>query len=367
MSELALESLDSTITRLGVVLRPSGDPSEAEGVLNPAAARTRDGRLLLYPRAVARGNVSRIAICEATGSPNEPEFAPRGFALEPAAPYEMRTAPGGYGCEDPRVTFIAALDLYVMAYTAFGPGGPRIAFALSPDGFTWERLGLADFSAPGLPAGDDKDAVFFPEPVLSPKGVPSLAFYHRPMLHISALDGCAAVTFILDMPPEQRECTRIAYVPLEPALRDKRNLLTVAESALVLEPTGAWGTVKTGGGTPPVRIDEGWLSFFHGVDGRLDETGRCTGMRYSAGIVIHDAQHPHLVRYRSPAPVLAPETSDELRGIVNDVVFPTALDVPPGAPPRTYDLYYGMADARVGRARVEIGESVVAAAEESAA
>jgi hypothetical protein len=53
-----------------------------------------------------------------------------------------------------------------------------------------------------------------------------------------------------------------------------------------------------------------------------------TGMRYSAGIVIHDAQHPHIVRYRSPAPVLAPETGDELRGIVNDVVFPTAIDVP---------------------------------------
>jgi predicted GH43/DUF377 family glycosyl hydrolase len=367
MSELALESLDSTVTRLGCVLQPSRDPSEAEGVLNPAAARTRDGRLVLYPRAVAHGNVSRVAIFEATGSPSEPEFTPRGFALEPEAPYELRTAPGGYGCEDPRVTFIAALDQYVMAYTAFGPGGPRIAFALSPDGFAWERLGLADFSAPGLPSGDDKDAAFFPEPVLSPKGVPSLAFYHRPMLHVSAIDGFAAVTFILDLPPEQRECTRIAYVPLEPVLRDKRNLLVVAESALVLAPGDTWGTVKNGGGTPPVRIAEGWLSIFHGVDGRFDENGRCVGMRYSAGIVIHDAQHPHLVRYRSPAPVLAPETSDERRGVVNDVVFPTALDVRPDAPARTYDLYYGMADVRVGHARVEIGASAVAEAEESAA
>ena len=110
------------------------------------------------------------------------------------------------------------------------------------------------------------------------------------MLHISAIDGFAAVTFILDLPPEQRECTRIAYVPLEPVLRDKRNLLSVAESVLVLAPGEAWGKVKNGGGTPPVRIAEGWLSIFHGVDGRFDENGRCVGMRYSGGIVVHDAQ-----------------------------------------------------------------------------
>ncbi len=81
------------------------------------------------------------------------------------ARYEKRTGPGGYGCEDPRVTFIAALDSYAMAYTAFGPDGPRVAFALSRDGYAWERVGLADFSGPGLPGGDDKDGAFFPEPV----------------------------------------------------------------------------------------------------------------------------------------------------------------------------------------------------------
>jgi predicted GH43/DUF377 family glycosyl hydrolase len=366
MEERALESIDSRVTRLGVVLRPNGEPAEAEGVLNPASARSRDGKLLLYPRAVSKGNVSRIGLAEAQGSPDAPEFARHGFALEPQEPYEIRNAPGGYGCEDPRVTFVPALDRYVMAYTAYGPGGPRIALALSRDGYDWQRLGLVDFSAPGLPAGDDKDAAFFPEPVLSPKGVPSFAFYHRPMLHVSALDGLAAVRFILDLAPEQRECTRIAYVPLEPALRDPHNLLVVAESAIVLPP-GAWGAVKTGGGTPPVRIAEGWMSLYHGVDGRFDESGRCIGMKYSAGVVIHDAQQPHIVRYRSPAPVLAPETADEMRGIVNEVVFPTAIDVRPSAPARTYDVYYGMADARIGRVQLELGESVSAIAEESAA
>jgi predicted GH43/DUF377 family glycosyl hydrolase len=355
--EADLASLETHITRLGVVLEPSGEAAELEGVLNPASARTRDGTLLLYPRAVGKGNTSSISIVEATGSADSPTFARVGIALEPSESYELRDAPGGHGCEDPRVTFVPLLDAYVMAYTAFGPLGPRIALALSQDARTWERLGLVDFSASGLPRGDDKDGVFFPEPVLSPSGVPSFAFYHRPMRHVVAVDVCAAVPLILERPPHERESTRVAYVPLAPARKDRTNLLKVAESALVLEPGHDWGAIKNGGGTPPLRIEEGWLSFFHGVDAQYDADGHCVGMRYSAGIVIHDYGRPHIVRYRSPRPVFVPETADERRGMVNNVVFPTAIDVPPGSPARVFDVYYGMADSRIGRIRVGLGES----------
>jgi predicted GH43/DUF377 family glycosyl hydrolase len=358
MQPRTLASLETHVTRLGIALEPDGSAAEIEGVLNPASTRSRDGALLLYPRTVARGNVSRVGLYEARGSNGTPAFASLGFALEPREPSEIRSAPGGYGCEDPRVTFVPALDVYVMAYTAFGPSGPRIALALSDDGYSWERLGLVDFSAPGLPRGDDKDAAFFPEPVISPAGVPSFAFYHRPMLHVSAVDGRGAVPIILAMPRDARECTRIAYVPYDAVMRDRRNLLKVAESALVLEAGETWGRIKNGGGTPPVRIDEGWLSFFHGVDANYDADGTCTGLRYSAGIVIHDRERPHHVLYRSPTPELAPETPDELRGMVNNVVFPTAIDVRPGAAARDYDVYYGMADSRIGLARVRLGESV---------
>ncbi|GAC1496397.1 MAG: hypothetical protein NVS1B2_16680 [Vulcanimicrobiaceae bacterium] len=364
-----LASLETHVTRLGVALEPSGDATEVEGVLNPASARSREGKLLLYPRTVAKGNTSRIGLVEASGPPDRPSFRRLGFALEPQAPYEVRAERGGLGCEDPRVTFVPALDAYVMCYTAYGPQGPRIALALSDDGYRWTRLGLVDFSAPGLPNGDDKDAAFFPEPVISPRGVPSFAMYHRPMLHVSAVDGCAAIPIILDMPARDRESTRIAYIPLEDALCDRANLLRVAESALVLEPAHDWGRIKNGGGTPPVRIDEGWLSFFHGVDGQYDNVGKCSGMRYCAGIVIHDVERPHLVRYRSPQPVFSPETVEERRGMVHNVVFPTAIDVRPGAGPREFDVYYGMADSRIGRIAVALGESTTMSAseEESAA
>ena len=52
------------LQRLGQVMEPEpGNPLEAEGVLNPAAARGPDGELYLFQRLVAAGNCSRIGTC----------------------------------------------------------------------------------------------------------------------------------------------------------------------------------------------------------------------------------------------------------------------------------------------------------------
>ena len=321
-------------------------------MLNPASARTREGTLLLYPRAVAKGNISRVSRVRVTQSESTFMTDREGFALEPQAEYERRPSPG-YGCEDPRVTFVPLLDRYVMAYTAFGPKGPRIAIALSRDGYAWERLGLMRFEQPGMIDGDDKDAAFFPEPVISPRGVRALAFYHRPMLHLSAVDGRAAIPLIERLPYEDRESIRIGYVPLEPALRDPQALLDVAESVIVLSPDAQWGPIKVGAGTPPVRIEEGWFSLFHAVD-LIDNSGTKPKFRYNAGIVIHDYERPDRILYRSPAPVLTPETQYERKGVVDNVVFPTAIDDRADLGSRTFDVYYGMADYAIGAARLTL-------------
>jgi predicted GH43/DUF377 family glycosyl hydrolase len=351
----ALAQFDATVQRKGIVLQPDGDPNEIEGVLNPACVRVRDGELLLYPRCVAAGNVSRIGIAHGHAADDRVAFQRLGYALEPSAPYELRTVPGGMGCEDPRVTFVPVLDRFVMAYTAFGPDGPRVVIALSDDGYLWKRLGPVDFAAHGLPCGDDKDGVFFPEPVISPAGVRSLAFYHRPMKKITATNGQAAVPLLLAMPPAERESTCIAYVPLAAVLADIEQLLRPVESTIVLAPDGAWGRLKTGAGTPPVRIAEGWFSLYHAVDA-VEVAPDRYAMTYSAGIVIHDIEQPHIVRYRSNAPILAPESAEELHGVVNNVVFPTGIDV---IADRVFDIYYGAADAKIARARIELAPPIV--------
>src|ERR1700733_13734037 len=112
---------DFQLHRLGQIMEPEpGNPLEAEGVLNPAAVRGRDGQLYLFPRLTARGNYSRIGIArvrfDAAGDPTGVERL--GIALEPEADYERRPDGGG-GCEDPRITFIEPLQRYIMTYTAF--------------------------------------------------------------------------------------------------------------------------------------------------------------------------------------------------------------------------------------------------------
>ncbi len=343
--------------RLGLVLQPNGSVAEAGGTCNPASARTAGGDLLLYPRYVEEGNISRIGRVRVVQNDGGFECERLGFALEPQAPYELRSHPG-YGCEDPRVTHVEALKCFVMTYTAFGPDGPRIALAVSGDARSWERLGPVSFAGSAGVIGDDKDAAFFPEPVLSPHGRRCLAFYHRPMLHLSSVDGKAALPMIERMPLEDRESIRIAYVPLAPALQDRRKLCDVSESCQVLSPIEAWGSIKIGAGTPPVRIaldgTEGWLSFFHGVD-KAGTSSRKPKLRYSAGIVIHDLERPDCILYRSPKPVIVPEAKEERKGVVNDVVFPSAIDCRDDLGERVYDVYYGMADYAIGAARVTIG------------
>lgn len=155
------------VERVGTIMEPmAGEASEAWGVLNPAVARGRDGQTYLFARVVAEGNFSRIrtarVLMDHTGKPVGVERM--GFALEPSEPYELRSPSGG-GCEDPRITFVAEIDLYVMAYTAYGDAGPRVALAISSDLQDWKRLGLVDFAPEDgivLNEIDNKDAFFFP-------------------------------------------------------------------------------------------------------------------------------------------------------------------------------------------------------------
>jgi beta-1,2-mannobiose phosphorylase / 1,2-beta-oligomannan phosphorylase len=348
MTQCDLDTLETQATRHGTILEPANSAAEAGGILNPAAVRTRQGALLLYPRLVATGNISRIGIVRVLERGDSRSYVRTGYALEPEREYELRAGDEGYGCEDPRVTFIAALDLFVMAYTAFGPRGPRIALALSKDGLAWERLGMVQFHNAGLPDENDKDAAFFPAPVTSPYGILSLAFYHRPM------------------PAKGAQSIRIAYVPLEAALRDARNLLHVQESCIVLKPGGGWGAVKVGAGTPPILTGRGWLSVYHGVDASDDSiTG--ARRRYAAGILIHDAKRPHIIRYRSHAPFIVPETEAERRGVVNNVVFPTGIDHRPKAPVDEFDVYYGMGDERIGLVTLSLDVSRMSALHSDAA
>ena len=335
--------------RSGIVLKPSAAGSRL-GTLNPACTRLRAGTLQLYPRMVAPGNISRVGSFKASEeSSGKLHLEFEGFALEPDTPYEFRSEPGGYGCEDPRVTFVAAIDRYVMAYVAFGPRGPEVAVAVSDDALHWQRLGLMQFSGSDE-RFSDKDAAFFPEPVISPDGVQSLAFYHRPTLQLSVPDSKAALAVIEALPPSERECISVGYVPLDAVKADINALCTVAETCRLALPPANWGAIKVGAGAPPVRIAQGWLSVIHGVD-ELPHPDGASLLRYCAGVLIHDATNIERILYRSPEPLFVPQVGAELHGTVGHVVFPTGIDQRAEG---EYDIYYGMADYDIGRGRLTI-------------
>ena len=359
IAEPDITSAPFQLQRLRVVMEPEpGNPMEVEGVLNPASARGRDGQLYLFPRLVARGNYSRIGIArvrfDEIGDPVGVERL--GIALEPEADYELR--PDGGGCEDPRITFIEPLQRYVMTYTALSSRGPRIALAMSEDLFHWERLGLAIFIPyEGVDFNEvaNKDALLFPVAVSDPNGQPAMALIHRPLFPGTGPDEKLHCRFprVVDI---LRESIWISYHSLVHEVCEKHHHLCHFDSHRRLAtPVAAWEQLKIGGGTPPILTPQGWLFLYHGVceaSKNPDSAGR---LIYSAGLLVLDEKHPHLIRYRSPEPVLTPELRKEREGIVPNVVFPTAIDRRDdlGLPGR-FDVYYGMADNRIGVARLDL-------------
>jgi predicted GH43/DUF377 family glycosyl hydrolase len=310
---------------------------------------------------VAAGNYSRVGmarvIFDAAGRPVDVERL--GFALEPAAPYELRGSGQG-GCEDPRITFIPALDLYVMTYTGYGPSGARVAIAISSDLFTWERLGLVEFGeyqGVDLDELDNKDAFFFPEPVIAPDGALSLALMHRPMT--GADHQWSVKTDLAELPPS----IWVSYVPLADVARDLTSMLRLRQHRVVLTSSHPWEHVKVGGGPPPILVGDQWLLFHHGIR-NLAKPGEGRKLQYAAGAFLVDRCDVTQVLWRSPEPLMVPETKEELSGVVNNVVFPTGVDL---VEPNAIDLYYGMADAHIGVARVWLREGAMTRSELEAA
>jgi predicted GH43/DUF377 family glycosyl hydrolase len=343
--------------RLRVLMEPqTGNSQEAFGVLNPAAARGPDGSLYLFPRLVSKGNYSRIGVARVLfDSAGEPTGVERlGVALEPQADYELRPDGGG-GCEDPRVTYVEPLHCYIMTYTAFSPIGPRIALASSTDLLTWRRMGLATFapySGIDFVHVDNKDASLFPIAVPNHVGKMQLAILHRPLFVGTRPEETARrrAGRIVDL---EHESIWISYCPIKSDCPDTPCLGLFNSHHRLATPVSPWEKLKIGGGAPPILTRHGWLIIYHGVSDLLE--AQPPSLCYSAGVMVLSKEHPLRIRYRSREPVLAPSLPKEREGMISNVVFPTGIDRRDdlGLPSRI-DVYYGMADSRIGVARLDI-------------
>ena len=373
------------LQRLGLMMEPEpGNPQEIEGVLNPAAVRGPDGNLYLFPRLVAQGNYSRIGIARVrfNDADNPCGVQRLGIALEPTADYE-RLPNGRGGCEDPRITFVEPLNRYIMAYAALSSIGPRIALAESVDLFHWKRLGLATFAPyDGIDFVhvDNKDASLFPVAIPNHAGKSQMAMLHRPLFPGTRPEetACQPASREVDL---KHESIWISYCPMaiegpesqqsEPPLNDERqkacpiaftnpelqHLGLFNSHHRLATPVSSWERLKIGCGTPPILTRHGWLILYHGVCDIAKPGNAGYQLCYSAGVMVLSKEHPRVIRYRSAAPVLTPVLPQERDGTVANVVFPTGIDRRDdlGMPDR-YDVYYGMADNRIGVARLDVPE-----------
>jgi predicted GH43/DUF377 family glycosyl hydrolase len=249
-----------------------------------------------------------------------------------------------------------------MTYTALSDRGPRIALAMSRDLSRWERLGPVQFECyrEEVDFGDvpNKDALLFPAAAPSPTGEPSIVLLHRPLFPDSAPEDRSTRT-VPSGPDAHRESLWLSYVALARCQDDLRQLALLGQHHRLATPVEAWERVKLGGGAPPLLTPHGWLLLYHGVSGEPGGEGRPRRLSYSAGALVLDEHDPRIIRYRSRRPVLSPQTPEELEGVVANVVFPTATDRRDdlGKPDRI-DVYYGMADNRIGAARLRVPRSL---------
>lgn len=336
----------------------AGNPNEVEGVLNPAAIRAHDGQLYLFPRLVARGNYSRIGIARVLfDSAGDPMGVERmGVALEPEADYEL--SGNGGGCEDPRIAYVEPLQHYVMTYTALSSRGPRIAIAISDDLFHWRRIGLATFhpyKGIAFDGVDDKDASVFSTLIPGPFGQLAIALVHRPLFPGTRPEEkvCQSMSRSRDL---HRESIWISYCRVS-AKGEEHHLREFVAHHRLASPEARWERLKIGGGAPPIMCRHGWLILYHGVHDIPQPSLTTRKMCYSAGAMVLSKEHPNRIIYRSPEPVLVPKGPLERHGTVDDVVFPTGIDRRDdlGAPDR-FDIYYGMADDRIGVAKLDVPE-----------
>ena len=288
------------------ILTAANWPYPAHTVFNPGATRLADGTTLLLCRVEDRRGHSHLCAARSRNGID-------GWVIDPSP--TLRADPEGHpdelwGIEDPRITFVAELGKYVIAYTAFSRGGPGVALALTEDFRSFERYGL-------IMQPDDKDAALLPRRIDG-----SFALVHRPVT-----DSGAHV-----------------WISYSPDLRNWGN-----HKLMLPARKGAWWDANKVGLSPPlIETAEGWLMIYHGV------RHTAAGCLYRIGLALFDLEQPERCLSRGDAWVFGPDEHYEREGDVGNVVFPCGVTV--GDDGDTLHVYYGAADTSVALATASLSE-----------
>jgi predicted GH43/DUF377 family glycosyl hydrolase len=305
------------------LLMPSNARSwEAMAAFNPCVVRDAGKYHVVYRAqslaSTLNGQPFSLSTIGYARSDDGVRFCGRRQIIKPEFPWEQ------FGCEDPRITKLG--DKFYIFYTClsvhpFEASGIRVGVAITRDFEHFEKQPVTPFNA--------KAMALFPERIGG-----KLA---------------AILTVHTDMPP-----AKVAI-----ALFDQEDQLWSSEfwegwyreldSHVVGLLRSAADQVEVG--APPLKTASGWLlvhcyvrDYFH--------SQRSFGIEAA----MLELEHPQRVRSRTSALLLVPEREYELKGDVDNVVFPS------GALIEDNDLvvYYGAADTTCCEARGKLDEVLAA-------
>lgn len=201
---------------------------------------------------------------------------------------------------------------------------------------------------------DNKDASLFPVSIPNHSGKMQLAIIHRPLFPGTRPEetACQPASRLVDL---DHESIWISYCPMALESLEPNHLGLFNSHHRLATPVSPWERLKIGGGTPPILTRHGWLIVYHGVADMAEASNDGHDLCYSVGVMVLSKEHPRVIRYRSTEPVLPPTLSQERRGTVPNVVFPTGIDrLDDLCLFDRFDVYYGMADNRIGVACLDM-------------
>jgi predicted GH43/DUF377 family glycosyl hydrolase len=286
---------------------------ENTAVYNGSLIKKGKNYLMVY-RAFG-SNLSTIGLAKSRNGFN---FTKRIQILTPEYPWEK------HGLEDPRITEIDGK--YYIFYTAIsadppGPDSIKIALAITTDFITFEKHLITPFNA--------KAMALFPKKINGKYA--------------------AILTANTDLPPSRNA---IAYFDnikdlwnqdfwqkwYQDLIKNEINFRRITSDHTEI-------------GAVPIETDEGWLLIYSHIQNYFNGSFGTFGIE----AILLDKENPQKIIGRTDDPILVPQETYELEGMVPNIVFPSGALVQDGE----LFIYYGAADNYVALATTNLHDLLI--------
>ncbi|MBW1851375.1 MAG: glycoside hydrolase family 130 protein [Deltaproteobacteria bacterium] len=288
---LLLRVAESCIPEPGKVRVPGygffqgrGIPEIMEFDENDPDLSLRDTRGVVYRGKEYLSSISHLRLARSIDGIN--------FTVEPT-PFICPSSPDEeYGTEDARIVCIGGI--FYINYTVVSTDSWCTALATTTDFKTYKRTGIIFHP-------ENKDVSIFSEKINN-----KYIALHRPN---NSGFGKASIWYA-----------------------ESPDLLHWGNHKCIARPRDtAYEAMKIGGGSAPIKTDEGWLCIYH---------AKGENSRYSLFAMLLDLKQPWKVVKRGKAPLLEPEYEYETTGFYGNVVFTNGIVIKDGQ----LFMYYGSSD-----------------------